>query len=384
MKKDLYILIGLLLGVVSANAQQKKFGALPMDKEKLKKVQVVMSEKKKRGFTVGLIYKTKLAAKGKPDRIAPTVSIISPTSGQNFDFNAVVNIKTAYSDNVGVTSSYISIDNKTVSTSTSYAWTADASGPHTIIAYARDAAGNSRSATLQFTVNTIIITPPPPPPPPPPVDTTPTPPPPVLPASVSISMPAVQYQGGEGSCVAFAVCYARDVLGNIVTSPEFVYDRIKNPASGCGSGSALLSGCDFLRDTGVCLWSTYPYSYSNGCSNITPAAANAEAGSYRTKGYSQILSSDVTAIKTVLASGKPLVFQCTVDNNFYYATAGFVWKSFGSAMGIHALCLCGYDDAKHAYKIINSWGTSWGDAGYGWIDYDFYPTACSNLLVFNY
>jgi C1A family cysteine protease len=34
--------------------------------------------------------------------------------------------------------------------------------------------------------------------------------------------------------------------------------------------------------------------------------------------------------------------------------------------------------------VINQWGTSWGDAGYSWIDYDLLPKVSSNLLVMNF
>jgi hypothetical protein len=38
------------------------------------------------------------------------------------------------------------------------------------------------------------------------------------------------------------------------------------------------------------------------------------------------------------------------------------------------MAITGWDDAKNAYKVQNSWGTNWGDAGFGWIDYQFFPT----------
>lgn len=40
----------------------------------------------------------------------------------------------------------------------------------------------------------------------------------------------------------------------------------------------------------------------------------------------------------------------------------------------HAITIIGWDDAKHAWLLKNSWGSDWGDNGYMWIDYD------SNLI----
>jgi C1A family cysteine protease len=52
-------------------------------------------------------------------------------------------------------------------------------------------------------------------------------------------------------------------------------------------------------------------------------------------------------------------------------------------VGGHAVVVVGYDDAKKiqntgggpkttgAFRIRNSWGKSWGDAGYGWLPYEY-------------
>jgi hypothetical protein len=33
------------------------------------------------------------------------------------------------------------------------------------------------------------------------------------------------------------------------------------------------------------------------------------------------------------------------------------------------MVVIGYSDSKNAFKVLNSWGRTWGDQGYGWIDY---------------
>jgi hypothetical protein len=37
----------------------------------------------------------------------------------------------------------------------------------------------------------------------------------------------------------------------------------------------------------------------------------------------------------------------------------------------HCVVLVGYDDDKRTFKVQNSWGTKWGDEGYGYVPYDF-------------
>ena len=42
----------------------------------------------------------------------------------------------------------------------------------------------------------------------------------------------------------------------------------------------------------------------------------------------------------------------------------------GEYSATHSICLIGYDDVNKRFKFINSWGTSWGVGGYGFISYD--------------
>ena len=211
------------------------------------------------------------------------------------------------------------------------------------------------------------------------------PPPTTLPSSTFITMPPVGVQGGEYSCVAWAVSQTRsaekyyksnatsyDAAVNIF-SPEYIYNQAKF-GTDCSSGTGISTCLNILKNQGVCTWQSMPYT-SLSCSLLPGSSQIAEAANYKIGSYAVVYQNDLVALKTLLAQNHPLIVGSSIDDNFRYATAGFIWKSFNSAYGTnHSYVLCGYDDSKHAFKAQNSWGTSWGDAGYIWIDYDFFAT----------
>jgi C1A family cysteine protease len=191
----------------------------------------------------------------------------------------------------------------------------------------------------------------------------------------------------EGSCVAFAVAYARSAEQYYKTgatsyndavnvfSPEYIFNQVKTSSDCMGSG--VMSSLELLKSQGVCTWQSMPYSAGNGCSLMPTAAQKAEAANYKIASYSMLVDEDITAIKTMIASNHPVIASFTIDHGFYSATPGFIWNTLTGNSGGHTMAICGYDDTKHAYKAINSWATNWGDAGYIWIDYDFFPVAAA-------
>jgi hypothetical protein len=307
----------------------------------------------------------------------PNVSITSPSSGASV--SGTVSVTASASDNVGVSSVKFYVDGALASSSSvapyAFSWNTSgvANGTHTLMATAFDAAGNSNSTSIPVSVNTTVLQPGP------------------IPSSYQLAMPVARNQGTEGSCVSFAAVYgARSAEqyyktnassysdGVNLFSPEFTFNQV-NLGGSCTS-SSVVPTLDLLKTKGVCTWQSMPYSTSNGCSLMPTTTQNTEAAQFKISSYSTIISQDITAIKTTIASKHAVIVTLNIDQQFYNATPGFIWKSFTGNAGYHAIVLCGYDDSKHAFKALNSWGTNWGDQGYIWIDYDFLPTVSSYYL----
>ena len=312
------------------------------------------------------------------DTANPSVNISSPSNGSTV--SGTVSITANASDNMGVSQVRFSVNGNIVNSDNtspySYSWntTSVSSGVHVLTATAVDAAGNSSSHSIEVTVNTTVL------------------PPTTLPSNVSLVTPTPGHQGNEGSCVPFAIAYgARSIehfyknnassyaYNSNIFSPEYAYNQTK--FGECGSGTSITTVLDLIVSKGVSTWESMPYSDVNGCSIQPTSTQHANAASYKISSYSKIPNTDEVAIKTMIASKHPVIATIIADNSFVNAKAGFIWSTYsGSGSLPHTLVICGYDDAKHAYKVMNSWGTGWADAGFSWIDYDFFITKSSYYL----
>ncbi|WP_313653877.1 C1 family peptidase [Planktothrix agardhii] len=87
-------------------------------------------------------------------------------------------------------------------------------------------------------------------------------------------------------------------------------------------------------------------------------------------------------IKMTLVAGLPSMFGLTIYSSIYEDAnykRGYIPipNQKDHVEGGHALVAIGYDDHKiigysvGAFLVINSWGTKWGEKGYGWLPYDY-------------
>ncbi|MBE9011223.1 cysteine protease [Pseudanabaenaceae cyanobacterium LEGE 13415] len=132
------------------------------------------------------------------------------------------------------------------------------------------------------------------------------------------------------------------------------------------------------------------YSYDEANFDAEPDAfCYAYAQNYQAIRYfrlddSQLHPGELLAqIKLTLASGFPCMFGFTVYDSIEHPATpkGHIPypKQDNKREGGHSVVAIGYDDYKQvknapqpgAILIRNSWGTSWGEQGYGWLPYDY-------------
>jgi C1A family cysteine protease len=53
-------------------------------------------------------------------------------------------------------------------------------------------------------------------------------------------------------------------------------------------------------------------------------------------------------------------------------------------IGAHAIVIVGYDDEKHMFKFVNSWGNKWGDKGFGYLSYDYFTKYGNDAWTFRF
>lgn len=220
-----------------------------------------------------------------------------------------------------------------------------------------------------------------------------------IPAFYMLEMPPVGNQGGEGSCVAWATAYAcrsyqRDenyynTNGTMdyskVCSPEYVYNQIK--VGGCADGAYFVShsgytgALDLLKAQGVCSWADMPYS-DNGCSTLPNTNQQSAAQGNKISQFERIVDFTTNNLKILLLNRYPIIIGARLDQGFMGADENFIWDgSNGGFVGNHAMVVCGWDDNKNAFKLINSWGENWGDNGFTWLDYNYFSTVVFEAYI---
>jgi len=194
-------------------------------------------------------------------------------------------------------------------------------------------------------------------------------------------MTSVKAQGACGSCWAFGTLGSMEAMINIVENdPTIDMDLSEqflvsccDECGDCGGGSPYYA-YNFIMDTGVPDEACFPYVASNvPCS----PCSDWESRAWFITDWVWV-SNDSDSMKWALQTYGPLGVAMYAPDDFLAYKSGIyepVWSSsewdetfpFGQAN--HWVTLVGYDDTEGYWIVKNSWGSDWGEEGYGKVTY---------------
>jgi hypothetical protein len=208
-----------------------------------------------------------------------------------------------------------------------------------------------------------------------------------LASSFTLDIPTTPfYQGNQGSCSGCASAMAKSIMDHIefnsiypnnkiIYSPAYLYNQAKS-AGDCSVGSYVDNNLIILQSQGICKETEMPYNPISCTLQPTIVqknlAANNKISGFEILGFPLIKNN----IKQLINAKNPIIVCFKVDTKFNSLDQNSVWTSFGAPImqnndtARHAALIVGWDDSKYAFEILNSWGSSWGSNGKGWVSYD--------------
>ncbi len=220
---------------------------------------------------------------------------------------------------------------------------------------------------------------------------------PTIPSAIDNSnmIPVIGYQGNLGSCTGWAYGYCmRSAMAkrkwNVdiadtrnICSPAFLYKMgIAEAKKQIGQGLNPKIVQDTLVKWGSNSLYNTPYSDTDTNYNMNLIDNNV----FRIDSYKTVDSLNRNDIKAELTVGNIVNVSLFLYTDFPDYKGGVykgngTWWIEGLNIQSHAMCIVGFDDNKNAYKIANSWSTSWGEEGFVWIDYNTFERMCNIAFV---
>lgn len=202
-----------------------------------------------------------------------------------------------------------------------------------------------------------------------------------LPTAFTGVWTSIKNQASCGSCWAFSTIAGLEAA--ILWKGGPTYDLSEqhlvscNPWDwGCSGGflafDMLVPAMDYAP--GAMPETCFPYTALDSACAYCAAPTWYPVASWGYVGTSSAVPS-VDAIKTAIYTYGSVSAGIYVDRYFQAYTGGILTSCKKRPPSPnHAIILCGWDDAKGAWLLKNSWGTGWGEAGFMWIKY-----GCNNI-----
>ena len=190
-------------------------------------------------------------------------------------------------------------------------------------------------------------------------------------------LPPVFDQGSLGACTSHAITAAviAESKDKTLLSRLFLY---WNERLAMGQqyvrvdiGAIIRDGLKSVVKDGSIPENAWPYDIETFANPPDPAMYDLAKKDLVTKYY--YVPQDSMSIKCALLEGYPIVFGISVYESFEQVTDGNIPmpKPDEKLLGGHAILLVGFDNHTQRFKFRNSWGSGWGQGGYGFLPYDY-------------
>jgi len=181
---------------------------------------------------------------------------------------------------------------------------------------------------------------------------------------------AVKDQGHCGSCWAFsAVCALEGQYfkktGKLVDAAEQQLVSCDTWSSGCNGGFPGMS-YNYISgngDNGIDTQASYPYTATDSACDEQKTSDNQDVAATCT-GYQSIGSTESALQEAVGNEGPVSICLAASADCFHHYSGGILDDDSCGHSVNHAVAAVGYDVAQNYWIVRNSWGTSWGEAGY--------------------
>lgn len=197
-------------------------------------------------------------------------------------------------------------------------------------------------------------------------------------------LPAALNQGSKGSCVPYSIAHAITLLKSeskrlangspdfsVYPSGDYIYEKYKVDMNNCGNGVYFWEALDAVKTEGTPSYTDMGFV---SCGVLPNTSQQNNAPKNRIFDYAVIRTPDgfrgtIEDMKRQIAKGNPVIIGMEVDRDFVSSSIRLWDKNNSTFYGNHAVVLTGYDDEKQAFRLLNSWGSNWGENGYIWATY---------------
>ncbi|TBW28258.1 C1 family peptidase [Gramella sp. KN1008] len=181
----------------------------------------------------------------------------------------------------------------------------------------------------------------------------------------------VKDQGSCGSCWAFTSLASIESSYKLLNNKELDLSEQQlvncSPNNGC-TGGWYFKVFEWLayNDKGVNDELELPYHQNKSGCVIAPES-DVKIANWGTLPHG---SSIAEVKKSLVKHGAISAALFSRNTSFMNHDGTGVIEASNSEIIDHAVAIIGWDDTKGAWLIKNSWGTDWGDNGYGWLKYN--------------